>query len=165
MKSRLGKASPRVRKHRSELRQLPVSMNLRWLKQLLGLRVVEELPAPKELRFFDEQGGEAAELVKPRWKEVLAGYPEVVRAYLVRATPDGCQTVNVVLAIRHSGSHFDRRLVHALGDCFRSIFNKEVFVDIMFVSEQREAEIRAVCPPFYDATPTNSMSSAELPFS
>jgi hypothetical protein len=121
---------------------------MRWLKHLFGRTDAQELQAPPHLQFLCEQDGDVEQTLKTNWIPVLRNTPAVERAYLVCVKSYDGNPANVALCLRHAGGG-DPALVDELGDCFRSMFAGSESLDIMFVPEDREDELRAVCRPFY----------------
>jgi hypothetical protein len=44
----------------------------------------------------------------------------------------------------------DTGLMDEIGKYFQGLFNRSQHLDIMFLREEQERDVAAVCPPFYD---------------
>ena len=56
------------------------------------------------------------------------------------------------LAIRNRGGG-DRSLISKLANAFADMFGSHEHLDMMFIREDQERELQAVCTPFYRALP------------
>jgi hypothetical protein len=119
-----------------------------FLKRL----VTSSQPRPPEQRhvrdpkFVGEQDGPTELILKQKLTETFAREPAVQRAYLARMS-DG-QNVTVVLALRAQPG-FEQTLVQQIGSIFASIFNAKEHLDIVFVTNADELELKKVCRPFF----------------
>ena len=106
----------------------------------------EEIRIPRA-RFLQEQDGPTECELKKRIAECLSCNDSVRHAYLARAryADDSC---NVALCLRTELGP-DRKLVEEIGKIFASLFASHEHLDIMFLSEAQEAEVMAVCKPFF----------------
>jgi SseB protein C-terminal domain len=104
----------------------------------------------RTIRFVGEQDGPIERDLKADLLHIFIASPELRAAYLVRATYDSPAGEEVILAVR-SSSGDDVDLVRRIAECFGRHFSKEVHMDVMFLPEEREAEVRLVCTPFYQA--------------
>ena len=98
------------------------------------------------IRFVGEQDGPPERQLKETLSTVFRGR-DVARAYLARVTYEDPSNPAVALCI--SGPD-DPELVKLIQECFVQLFNRSVFLDIMFLSDVQEAEARTVCRPFYE---------------
>lgn len=101
-----------------------------------------------QIRFLCDQDGPPERRAKEQWSLILQADRNVEAAFLVRVSLDRSTEQTVVLAVRRTGGPY-LALIKALGDVFRGIFVKDVFVDIIFISEQQELQARVVAKPFY----------------
>jgi len=87
---------------------------------------------------------------KAQWSLILAGRPEIRRAFLVRfrGTYGSASNVYVLLAIC-STRGVDVTLLQALAVPYAALFPHDYLVNMMFVNSAQESQIEAVCPPFY----------------
>ena len=100
------------------------------------------------LRFLCEQRGESEDGFKAAIHPLLAAQSVVKRAYLARVDYGRPSGYEVVLAI--AGPE-DQKLVTDLSSAFAKQFSRNQHLDIIFLTDTSEAELRKVCPPFYDA--------------
>jgi hypothetical protein len=122
---------------------------MQWLKHLLGKPSSAEARFERNISFLGEQDGEPERELKSQWRTILAGYPNVTRAYLAIVSFDGVAgTPALCISSRSSETP---QLVDALAAPFQQLFNKQVFLEIMFMSEEQEYQVRNVCRPFYEA--------------
>ena len=124
---------------------------MNWLKKTLRRSTIAETRAERDIRFLGEQDGLPEQEIKARWKPILASFPDILRAYLAIVSFDGSQTYQVALCIRSRTSD-DLRLVDALAQPFREMFNNATPLDIMFLNETEEEQVKSVCRAFYQAT-------------
>ena len=120
-------------------------------------------PAPQEVaapttklhapttKFVGEQDGSPERMLKTRFVELFSGEPRVKSAYLARAEHSDVTGVHVTLAIRHSGGE-DPSLIPKLATVFSAMFGSHEHLDMMFLREDQERQLRTVCAPFYQAT-------------
>ena len=78
--------------------------------------------------------------------EGLSTLSTVKRAYLARAQYDDEGPVQVVLCLRTEQE--DQSLVLQVRDVFASLFRRDAHLDILFVNDDRERRLGAVCRPF-----------------
>jgi hypothetical protein len=105
------------------------------------------------VRFLCEQKGPTETILTAKFSQdfVLSGL--VLRAYLVRvAYANDPSAASVVLAVRTKGGGEERTLLPGINTAFASIFGSHEHLDILFVREEQEREIGAVCAPFYSAS-------------
>jgi hypothetical protein len=79
--------------------------------------------------------------------------PTVERAYLARVRYDG-KTDGVVLGLLTDGDDESAPLVEQVGAAFASIFNGKAHLDIIFLTDRHDTDIRLVCAAFYQRPPT-----------
>jgi hypothetical protein len=102
----------------------------------------------RQIQFVGEQdGGPERQL-----KEALAahfGSGKIVKvAYLARAQYEVQGPVNVVLCVRANPSPCPE-LVTSISRTFASMFGTQEHLDIIFLSNEQESDVRRVCRPFY----------------
>lgn len=102
------------------------------------------------ITFLGEQDGPAERRLKEALGVVLGLDRGVIRAYLARVLYDG-KASGVMLALRTSDGEDSEKLVVQAGKTFAALFNTRETLDVIFLSEERDAEISKVCPPFYYA--------------
>lgn len=112
-------------------------------------------PTPQQLtlpttKFVGEQDGVPERELKARFAEFLGQESMVQSAYLARAEHGDGTGVHVTLAIRHFGGA-DPSLIPKLATIFSSMFGSHAHLDMMFIREDQERQLQAVCAPFYRA--------------
>ena len=107
----------------------------------------EQFPIP-EIEFLGEQDGMVERQLKDALVALLRRDPTVDRAYLARVRYDGT-TNGVALGLLTDGDDESEALVKQVGAAFASIFNAKAHLDIIFLTDQRDTEIRRVCAAFY----------------
>lgn len=105
-----------------------------------------------QVRFLREQKGPTEAKLTAKLSQGFASSGLVLRAYLVRVSYlSGPSAMNVVLAIRAKGGGQERELLPGINAAFASIFGSHEHLDILFIREDQEKAVRAVCPAFYSA--------------
>lgn len=99
------------------------------------------------VQFCGEQDGPAEQLLKDRLSEFFKRDRSVQAAYLVRVDVAGQTSVALCLKTQFGS---DRGLAEKIGTIFKTIFNAEVHLDIMFLSGEQESEVTKVCSPFFN---------------
>ena len=115
----------------------------RWKRQR------PKLHHQQTIHFMWEQDGPGERALKADLCPLFARSPRIERAYLVRANYGNPDLHEVVLCIQGAE---DRRIVDAVGLEFRKRFNSEAHLDILFLEDSQEEELRRVAIPFYSAT-------------
>ncbi|HLX17750.1 MAG TPA: enhanced serine sensitivity protein SseB C-terminal domain-containing protein [Bradyrhizobium sp.] len=110
--------------------------------------MLDQFPAP-EITFLGEQDGPAERRLKEALGVLLGLDPTVTRAYLARVLYDG-KTGGVMLALLTDDDKDNEKLVEQVGKTFAALLNTTAHLDIVFLDEARDAEIRKTCPPFYN---------------
>ena len=100
----------------------------------------------EDIEFIGEQDGPAESQLKAQLAHLFARHAGVAEAYLARATIDG-QT-SVALALRADGLD-ESALATQVGAVFATIFNARAHLDVLFLDAARHAQVRHVCPAFY----------------
>jgi SseB protein C-terminal domain len=102
-----------------------------------------------DITFLGEQDGPAEQRLKEALAVLLGLNATVRRAYLVRVLYDG-RTGGVMLGLLTDDEEECEKLVDQMGKAFAALFNTKAHLDIVFLSDEQDAEIRKACPPFYD---------------
>lgn len=123
---------------------------MNWLKKTFRHSTIAETRMERDIQFLGEQDGKSEQEIKAYWKPILASFPDILRAYLAIVSFDHSQSYQVSLCIR-SRTGDDLRLVDALAQPFREMFNAATPLDIMFLNEAEDAEVQKVCRAFYEA--------------
>jgi len=127
---------------------------MKWLKHLFGRPALAQPFKQPRIQFVGEQDGPIEQDIKVLWTPILLRHLEVERACLALGSHDACQPHQPLLCIRSSRAE-DPSLVDELAAPFRELFSGDCALDIMFVSGEKESELRQVCHAFYQAGLTN----------
>jgi type III secretion system (T3SS) SseB-like protein len=101
-----------------------------------------------EVQFLGEQDGPPERLLKNRLTEFFRRDKSVHRAYLARTSLEGQASVALCVKTEFSA---DRGLAEKIGAIFGMIFNAREHLDIIFLSDQQESELKRVCSMFFDS--------------
>lgn len=127
-------------------------MQLKWFRQRCSQPQKFRV---QEIRFVGEQDGEPERLIKNKLDFLFRTEAKVSRAYLATANFGERTPTGVVLAIRvDSGA--ENNLVNRVAEIFASIFNAREHLDVMFLSEEQELQLKRVCQPFYEQKPSSA---------
>ena len=117
-----------------------------WFKKKLPQQLT-----PPTTKFIAEQDGPSERDLKARFVELFRHEPIVERAYLAQAEHGDGTGIHVTLAIRCSCGE-DPALIPKLANIFTCMFGSHEHLDMMFVREDQEQQLRTVCGPFYRTT-------------
>jgi hypothetical protein len=101
-----------------------------------------------KLRFLGEQDGPAEQMLKSRLIELFGLAGEIERAYLVRTRLGNDNQDTVALCLR-SGNPDRDKMASEVGSVFSRLFNTKEHLDILFIDDEQELQLRAVCRPFF----------------
>jgi hypothetical protein len=99
-----------------------------------------------EIAFLGEQDGPAELRLKEALGVLLRLNQSVTRAYLLHDVKTG----GVTLGVLTGDEKKDTKLVEQVDKAFAALFNTTAHLDIIFLSENKDAEIRKALPPFYN---------------
>lgn len=102
-----------------------------------------------DITFLGEQDGPAERRLKEALGVLLRLDPAVIRAYLARVLYDG-KTGGVALGLLTDDERDNEKPVEQMGRAFAALFNTSAHLDVVFLNEDKDAEIRKTCPPFYN---------------
>lgn len=122
---------------------------------LLGLRDFFQRSAASvrtepRVEFLGEQDGIPEGELKALLVETLKGFPSVAHAYLARVGFQPADHRSVALCL--VAGQPNPRIVREVRTQFRALFAKNAFVDIIFLSDDQQADVARVCPAFYSRT-------------
>ena len=103
---------------------------------------------PKRIEFLYEQDGEFERELKARLTPVLGQHDSIRRAYLARVGYQPQETPMVALCLRTT-EDAPRILADRLGAVFRPMAPPNLSLDILFMDEAQELDLRRVAAPFY----------------
>ena len=115
--------------------------------RLFGRRPTEAR-SESRVEFLGEQSGPVEDKLKKALALELARFPEVTRAYLARIGFQPENTTSVALCVRSSGGN-EEAIVKGVGAHFAELFNKPVFLDVLFLTAQQEIDLKRVSSAFY----------------
>lgn len=101
------------------------------------------------LEFLGEQDGVPERALKTALLVELAKFREVQRGYLARVGFAPNRNVGIALCLAPITGR-DGAIVQAVGKVFAEQFSRETHLDIVFVSQDQEDDLRRVCSPFYE---------------
>src|SRR5438128_7047450 len=102
-----------------------------------------------KLSFLCEQDGPFERIFKGQLEKLFESGPEVLRAYLVRLRHSGDPSVSVALALRTAGKE-TAEFVAKLGSIFESTPGVPGHLELLFLDEPAERQVRSACRAFYD---------------
>jgi hypothetical protein len=116
---------------------------------------------PHKIEFIGEQAGPVEDELKAKFCREFKRGPSiraVGSAYLARLSFGDSSQYSIALCIRSSVG-VDHPLQKRLAQVFAEVFRSDQFLDILFIRDDQEQELRKVCKPFYvasaSATQTN----------
>lgn len=113
----------------------------------MPLGPIEHFPTPG-LLFVGEQDGVPERQLKNAVSDLLRRDRDVTRAYLARVVYDG--KVNGVILGLLTKYDDSEELIKQISGVFKAIFNADAQLDMIFLSDEQNAAISRVCPPFYE---------------
>lgn len=128
------------------VRALLSKMSLSWFKRSQP-KHPQEIRVPS-VQFLGEQDGPTEQLLKDRLSEFFKRDRSVLVAYLARVEVGGQTSVALCLKTQFGP---DRGLAEKIGAIFKTIFNAQVHLDIMFPTAAQETKLVKVCRPFFSS--------------
>ncbi len=135
----------------------------RLVSLLLGRDVTDDVQKqlsskPDQMRvpsvhILGEQDGDVEQDLKAQSAEFLRKASIQCRAYLARVQYGSSNEVNVALLVRLASRDSIELVNSGLGRIFHQIFHKSQHLDIVFVSEEEEANVATLVRPFYSSIP------------
>ena len=110
--------------------------------------LVDEFPMPG-ITFLGEQDGPAERRLKEALSVVFGLDVSLRRAYLARVLYDG-KTSGVMPALLTDDEEDSDKLVAQVGTTLAALFNSKANLDVVFLDDEKDAEIRKVCPAFFE---------------
>ena len=104
----------------------------------------------ERVEFLGEQGGTVEETLKRDLILEFTTRPDIRRAYLARVNFQSDTTPSVAVCIVSKRPE-DKSLLIRVGEIVRRRFARDAPMDVLFLTAAQEAEIAAVCRPFYGA--------------
>jgi SseB protein C-terminal domain len=103
-----------------------------------------------EIQFLGEQDGQPERDLKVLLIDSLKREKQVQRAYLARISSGGHKQITVALCVWANADSDHSAIVKVVSDAFASVFHTSQFLDIMFLSDVQEAELRNCCSAFFN---------------
>lgn len=104
-----------------------------------------------DIKVLGEQDGPAERRLKEALAVLLGLGATVTRAYLARVRYDD-KTSGVMLGLLTDDARNSEKVAGQMGQTFKALFNTKADLEIVFLDDARDAEIRKACAPFYDRT-------------
>ena len=106
--------------------------------------------APRIIKFVGEQDGSPESDLKARFVELFRREPTVRSAYLARTDYSDSTGVHVALCVKSSAGEYPL-LKRRVADIFSAMFGYHEHLDVLFIRDEQEEEVRQVCRAFYRA--------------
>jgi hypothetical protein len=119
-----------------------------FFKRILKPRRPAETLTPPRIEFVGEQAGQTEDELKTRLVPTLQQSASVRSAYLARVSYGEPSAYSVALCIR-SASGLDDTLQRRLGSIFTEMFRTDAHLDILFIRDDQEQQLKRVCNAFY----------------
>src|SRR4029077_18035942 len=100
-----------------------------------------------EVQFLGEQDGPPERLLKRRLTEFFQRDQSIHRADLARTSLEGHASVALCVKTQFGA---DRGLAEKIGAIFGMIFNAHEHLDIIFLRDKQECQLKTVCSTFFD---------------
>jgi hypothetical protein len=104
------------------------------------------------ITFVGGQDGPAERRLKQALAALLSLGASVTRAYLARVVYND-KTSGVMLGLLTDDDRDSGKLAGQIGKTVAALFKTNADLDIVFLNNEHDAEIRKACPPFYDRNP------------
>lgn len=113
-------------------------------------------PRPKKVRppvikLVGEQDGSPERELKVRLIKLFGEEPTLQRAYLARTDYGDATGVNISLCVKTPMGE-DMSLVSSVSTIFGEMFGSHEHLDVLFIRDDQEQQLRTVCRPFYERT-------------
>jgi hypothetical protein len=102
------------------------------------------------IKFVGEQDGSSERDLKARFVELFHREPTVKSAYLARTDYRDTTGVHVALCVKSSIGEYPL-LKRKVADIFSAMFGSHEHLDVLFIGDEQEKELRQVCTEFYRA--------------
>ena len=102
------------------------------------------------ITFIGEQDGAHDRRLKEAISVLLDLNATVTRAYLARVSYDDGTTASVLLGLVTHDKKQCGELALQMDRAFGALFNTDSHLDVVFLDEEADTQIRKACRPFYD---------------
>ena len=110
----------------------------------------QEVIKPPRIDFVGEQAGPVEDDLKAKFRKILGKTSTVRSAYLARLSYGDTGGYSVALCIRSSAG-IDHPLQKRLAQIFTDNFKRDQYLDILFIRDDQEQELKRVCRAFYES--------------
>lgn len=110
--------------------------------------MLQQFTAP-QVTFVGEQDGPAEQRLKEALAVLLGLGATVSRAYLARVRYDD-KSSGVMLGLVTDDERNSKKVAGQMGKTFAALFNTKTHLDVVFLNDEKDAEIRKACPPSHD---------------
>jgi SseB protein C-terminal domain len=118
------------------------------LKFSRGLGLLQQFSVSR-ITFIGEQDGAHDRRLKEAISVLLDLNASVTRAYLARVSYDDGTTASMLLGLVTHDKQQSSKLALQMDRAFGALFNTESHLDVVFLDEEADAQIRKACRPFY----------------
>ena len=101
-----------------------------------------------KLKFVAEQDGSPERMLKTKLAMLFACSDEITTAYLARVAYEKDTETTVALCLMGNVLNAEKQ-VEDIQAIFSTFFNTRESLDIIFLKQEQEAELKKVCKPFY----------------
>jgi hypothetical protein len=122
---------------------------MRFINPFSSKRHTKRLEVPV-ITFIGEQDGPSERFLKEELSKLFGGHTNVLTAYLARVHYADPKSVSVCLCLEVTDG-VDEPLVEAAHSLFARHFNREVYLDIIFLKSSQKVQVAVVCKPFYQS--------------
>jgi phosphomannomutase len=103
----------------------------------------------RKVTFVAPQDGPPERLLKKELSSFLEPNTKVNRAYLAQVNLEGGVDLSVALCLSADSDADRPGIVTAVGRIYSHLFRGTEFLDILFLDSSQEANLAAVCSPFF----------------
>lgn len=100
------------------------------------------------IEFLGEQDGVPERELKIALESALADFRDVERAYLARIGFGPNQRTGIALCLAPPSKQA-ALIVRRVAEVFSNLFSRDAHLDVIFVSDEQELDLRRVCTPFF----------------
>lgn len=107
---------------------------------------------PPHVEFLGEKTGPVEDDLKARFRHAFREFAGVRRAYLAILSYDEPSSGYSVGLCIVSAAGMDQLLLERVRAIFAEMFNSQEHLDVLFMRDDQEQQLRNVCGPFYEAS-------------
>ncbi|MDE1174500.1 MAG: enhanced serine sensitivity protein SseB C-terminal domain-containing protein [Parvibaculaceae bacterium] len=102
----------------------------------------------KKLLFLGEQDGRPERMLKEKLSKLFNFGGEIESAYLAQVDFGNGIDASVALCLRVQGN-VQEKIISYVGAAFSNIFKTDQHLDIIFLNDDQELQLKRVCRPFF----------------